>query len=137
MSLSEVVAVEDAGVVAAVAVAVLGLALGHRVPRFVCDVLVVRVTTAAFATQHMLLHRVAFFLRVAFPKKAYEIALLGTAPITSDKIRSHLRHGVVFVVEFFPDLGHTFSVTNITKTVHHSQEIVASNHNRRHFAYYR
>ena len=69
MVLGEVVALEESGVVAAVAHAVFVLALGNGVVGFVLDVLVVTVTRAAFATHEALHHHASFIWGVAILEK--------------------------------------------------------------------
>ena len=65
----EVVALEEAGVVAAVALTFFDLALGNGVVRFVLEVLVVTVTTAAFAPHEALHHQASFIWGVTIFEK--------------------------------------------------------------------
>ena len=68
-ALGEVVALEEAGVVAAVALAALVFALGNGVVGFVLEVLVVTVTTAAFAPHEALHHQASLIWGVTIFEK--------------------------------------------------------------------
>jgi hypothetical protein len=122
ISRGDVVAPEESGVVAAITHATFRVfALGNCVIGFVLEPLVVTVTAAAFTTQEVRLHLLAFFWSVAFSDKEDEIACFGTNPITSGKIRDNLIDRELLVAKFFPDLVHLFSVTDITEPVNQSQ----------------
>jgi len=131
MRLCEVVALEETSVVTAVAKALVHDegAFRNRNCRFAGDVLVVTVTTATVAAFQAHHHIIALFLVEAVFEKEHEgtassFAIIAVDVVSDDVFDTSLNHNPI----------HTFSVSDITKTVNRAQEIVTFKDTFRHGA---